>query len=60
MSFVKQNINLNGNRKQPVHPARMCSKCNEMRMPEGGIEMGPGRWMCAHCWTVRTTRRPSK
>jgi hypothetical protein len=33
MSFVKQNINLMGNLKQSVHPPRMCSKCNDMRMP---------------------------
>ena len=57
MSFVKQNINLNGNRKQPVHPQRMCSKCNEMRVPEGGIEMRPGRWICAACWTNRVVGR---
>lgn len=60
MSFVTQNINLNGNRKQPVHPHRMCTKCNEMRIPEGGIEMRPGRWICAACWTNRAIKRPSK
>jgi formylmethanofuran dehydrogenase subunit E len=60
VSFVTQNINLKGNVKQPVHQPRMCNRCNEMRVPEGGIEMRPGRWICAACWTNKVIRRPSK
>lgn len=57
MSFVKQQIHLPGGLKQPVHRPKGCTKCGEMRIPEGGIEMGPGRWICAACWAKRAMVR---
>lgn len=57
MSFVRKQIALAGNpHKQPVHQFRLCTKCGQTRAPEGGIEMGPGKWHCAECWTIRATR----
>jgi transposase-like protein len=29
---------------------RLCSKCEQKRVPEGGIDMGRGRWYCAGCY----------
>ena len=60
MSFVKKNINLPGGNMQGAHPLKTSSKCQQERVPEGGIEMGPGRWMCAICWTLRVVKRPLK
>lgn len=57
MSFVKQQIHLPGGIKQPVHQPKVCTKCSELRIPEGGIEMGPGRWICAACWAKRAMVR---
>lgn len=57
MSFVKQNINLNGNVKQPVHRFRLCDQCETKKPPEGGMDMGRSRWICAACWTRKAVRR---
>ena len=59
MSFVKQNLRLNGS-TQPVHPLRTCAKCGEQRVPEGGIQMTPEKWICAICWTKRQFKRKAK
>ncbi len=32
---------------------RHCSKCDKPQPPKGGIEMSPGKWICASCWTRR-------
>lgn len=56
MSFVRQHLSLPRNTPpQPSHLFRDCAKCQESRPPEGGIEMAPGRWLCAACWTKRMT-----
>jgi len=60
MSFIKHQITLNGNQKYRTHPPKFCNKCNEQRLPEGGIEMGPGRWVCATCWAKRAMKRQPK
>lgn len=60
MSFVRQQITIGREQKQPTHPRKTCSKCEESRIPEGGIEMGPGRWVCAECWAKRASRRQGK
>lgn len=52
MSFVRSRIALPTSGKH-VHAFRYCSKCDEHKAPEGGIEMAPGRWLCAACWTRR-------
>jgi len=26
------------------------SKCLQLRLPEGGIQMSPAKWYCAKCW----------
>jgi formylmethanofuran dehydrogenase subunit E len=60
MSFIKHHINLGREQKAPSHAYKPCSKCGETKVPEGGIEMGPGRWICAVCWARRTSRRQGK
>ncbi len=58
MSFVKNHLRISEYTpaKQLAHQYKLCSKCETMKPPEGGVEMGPGRWRCASCWTVRATR----
>ena len=58
MSFVQRHIYISDNHppKQPVHQFKHCSKCDEERAPEGGVDMGNGKWLCANCWTIRATR----
>ena len=29
---------------------RLCFKCNRERVPEGGVDVGPGKWKCVDCW----------
>lgn len=29
-----------------------CYRCNKDKPPEGGVEMRPGKWVCAKCWTL--------
>lgn len=55
MSFVTQQVSIGS--RQPVHQHKMCSKCESMRPPEGGINMSPTKWICAVCWTKRATTR---
>ena len=33
---------------------RECCKCKRDRIPEGGIETGPGKWKCVYCWRAST------
>jgi len=35
---------------------KFCTKCEVMKPPEGGIEMGP-KWHCQNCWTKRITSK---
>lgn len=56
--FVKQQLEIGSN--QPIHKYKVCSKCEETKPPEGGIDMSPTKWMCAMCWTNRATRRNLK
>lgn len=61
MSFVKQRIELpnSANTAVTAHKFKLCAKCEEKKPPEGGIDMGRGRWLCAACWTRQATRRKS-
>lgn len=56
MSFVNQQIQLKA-AARPVHQLKLCAKCETKKPPEGGIDMGRGRWVCAACWTHQATRR---
>ena len=58
MSFVHMPVQLAGSLKS-THKLRECSKCGHQREPSGGIEMGPGRWICAPCWTRRAQKKRS-
>lgn len=43
------------------HPLKMCAKCKELRVPEGGIEMTQSKWICGACWALKiTTRKTAK
>lgn len=55
MSFVRKQLAL-GDTPRNSHPFRLCFKCEEKKPPEGGMDMGSGRWMCAVCWTLRAVR----
>jgi hypothetical protein len=46
----KQETNESSQRAQTL---RHCDKCETKKPPEGGIEMRPGRWLCASCWLRR-------
>lgn len=59
MSFVKSPLKLQDTQRA-VHPFKLCNKCEEKKPPEGGMDMGNGRWMCAVCWTHRATRPKGK
>jgi len=52
--FVKQQLDIGS--QQPLHKYKLCNKCEEMKPPEGGIQMSPNKWYCALCWTHRATR----
>jgi hypothetical protein len=47
-------LGLNGN--QPVHKLRCCNKCDEVKPPEGGIDMGH-KWICQSCWIAKKIGR---
>lgn len=38
---------------------KFCDKCDEMKPPEGGIEMGP-KWYCQACWNRKITGKNLK
>lgn len=47
--------------KEPVlkgnRPLRLCFKCKQEKVPEGGVDVGPGKWKCAECWRGVHNRR---
>ena len=53
--FVAQQLTLGS--KQPIHKLKQCNKCDEMKPPEGGIQMSPTKWHCASCWAKRLTTK---
>jgi hypothetical protein len=53
--FVNRQLEIGS--KQPVHKYRLCTKCEEQRPPEGGVDMSPTRWHCSVCWAHRVTSR---
>ena len=54
--FAKRQLVI-GDGRQPVHKYKLCNKCEEMRPPEGGVQMSPSKWLCAVCWTRRITTK---
>jgi hypothetical protein len=57
-NFVNNHIRLNGN--VHGHKLKLCNKCEEVKPPEGGVQMSAARWICASCWTDRETGRNLK
>jgi hypothetical protein len=55
---VKQMV-LNGSSRNS-QPMRLCDKCETKKPPEGGIQMGPGRWYCAACWLKRVQKEQKR
>ena len=53
--FRRQQLDIGG--KQPVHKLKLCNKCEELKPPEGGIELSTSRWHCSTCWINRVTVR---
>ena len=51
--FRRQQLEIGG--KQPMHRLKLCNKCEEMKPPEGGVELSTSRWHCGACWTRRAT-----
>ena len=51
-------VRLNGN--VHGHRLRLCNKCEEIKPPEGGVQMSVARLICASCWTDRETRKSLK
>jgi len=51
-------ISLN-NTPRNSHPLRFCDKCERKQPPEGGVQMGTGRWYCASCWVRKTNKPPT-
>ena len=37
-----------------IHKFKLCTKCEIMKPPEGGIDMGH-KWICQPCWNKRIT-----
>jgi hypothetical protein len=46
-------------RTTPVHQLKFCTKCQENRPPEGGVEMGV-KWHCQLCWVKKIQRQNAK
>jgi hypothetical protein len=60
-SYRRAPLNLPGGTvPQPAHKFKDCAKCSTSRPPEGGIEMKPGRWVCASCWSRITQSHVAK
>jgi formylmethanofuran dehydrogenase subunit E len=57
-NFVNNHLAIGS--KQPAHQLRLCNKCEELRPPEGGVQMSQSKWICASCWTDRITGRNLK
>ena len=56
--FVRRQLSIGST--QPIHKYKECAQCNELKAPEGGIQMSHTKWHCATCWTNRATRRNSQ
>jgi hypothetical protein len=41
----------------PVHQRKQCSECKADKPPEGGIDLGRGRWVCVKCWQNKVRRQ---
>lgn len=36
---------------------KFCVKCQADKPPEGGIELGPSKYVCAECWKARARKK---
>jgi len=49
VSFASQKLELPNSPVPKANGLNLCSKCDQPRIPEGGIVI-KGKWMCAKCW----------
>ncbi len=54
-----RNISLPNSSRQS-HQLKFCDKCEIKQPPEGGVQMRPGRWLCASCWLKRNHKEKKK
>ena len=57
MSFADRQLSLPNSFRKELHKFKLCGKCQKEKPPEGGTELGPGRWICASCWSRRAIQR---
>lgn len=36
---------------------RYCNHCDRDRLVDGGVQLNPGRWLCASCWMKYLSRK---
>jgi hypothetical protein len=41
----------------PPRNQKLCAECETLRPIAGGVDLRPGRWICAACWNLRQQRR---
>jgi hypothetical protein len=41
----------------PNRHTKLCAECETLRPIAGGVDLRPGRWVCAACWLLRQQRR---
>lgn len=56
MTFARIPVQLPGSAK-PSRSMRECDHCKHQRDQAGGIELRPGRWLCASCWAIRLQKK---
>lgn len=40
--------------------SKICSQHGRESPPEGGIDLGPGKWLCGQCWKDKLANRKPK
>jgi hypothetical protein len=53
--MMENDITLRGMRDISGRMAN-CSRCSERRPTDGGVELGPARWVCGKCWRTKAAR----
>ena len=49
MSFATQQIAMTGSAING-NKYKLCHYCEEKKLPEGGVQLSPRKWVCAACW----------
>ena len=34
-----------------------CHQCQRDRLPQGGVQMTPAKWLCQSCWIARSQNK---